>query len=287
VFITAAAGIAAYIQKGKDVSAETRKKLVYSLYEDDPWRKLDKPEPGDWLYSFNESGQTLDEYKSEATNKKTPSRFRIYLLPLGEIKREKGEILENMLEYSEIFLGCEIKILDPKPLPAKTYNESRKQYNANGILDAIMPSVPKDALALAAITTEDLYVPDLNFVFGVASLTSRVGVYSLARYGFGDANKKKFLRRSVNVMAHEMGHIFGMNHCIFYDCIMCGSNSLAETDRRSSLLCPLCIDKLEWCLGFDIMERYEKLESFYREHGLDEETEAVKNRIQYLRNKIK
>ena len=287
--VSAIAAISAYLQKagGSIMSIEEKKKIVYERYKDDPWQRLGKPEPGDWLASFPEQGQTFDEYKKEAKNRKTPARFRIYLLPLGKIKDEKPELLEEMREYAGIFFGCDTIILSPKPMPQNTYNEERKQYNGSQILDGLIPSVPKDALALSAITMQDLYVPELNFVFGVASLSERVGVYSLARYDWGGANEKIFLRRSINVMAHEIGHVFGMNHCIFYDCVMCGSNSLAETDRRSSFLCPLCLDKLQWCLGFDMMKRYEKLAAFYKKHGLKKEEEIIKNRLNYLRSKSK
>jgi archaemetzincin len=278
------AALAAYLQKTRssNMNVEQRKKIVYQQYRDDSWQKLGKPETGDWLESFPEEGQTLEEFKKDATNRKTSSRFRIYLLPLGGTKEEQPEVLEYMREYAEIFFSCETIILNSIPLPQDTYNKERGQYNGSEILDGLIASVPKDALAVAAITIEDLYVPKLNFVFGVASLSQRVGVYSLARYKQGGADEKIFLRRSINVMAHETGHMFGISHCVFYDCVMCGSNSLKESDLRSSFLCPLCLDKLKWLLRFDIIKRYEKLDAFYREHGLKEEADFIKKRVEYL-----
>jgi len=94
----------------------------------------------------------------------------------------------------------------------------------------------------------DLYPePSWNFVFGQASLRERVGVYSFARYDsafYGEARDRDYetllLRRSCKVLAHETGHMFGLAHCIYFNCLMNGSNHLAESDRRPLHLCPVC-----------------------------------------------
>ena len=267
------------------MSVEEKKKTVYSQYDGDPWPKLGKPKPGDWLAAFDEPGQTLAEYKKEARNRKTAARNRIYIQPLGDFGDDDRQLLEDMREYSEIFFGCKTVLLESKPLPKRAYNKKRKQYNASTILETLVPSVPKDALSLSGITLKDLYVPDLNFVFGLGSLSNRVGVYSLARYRWDNPDRKTVLKRSVKVMSHEVGHIFGMSHCIFYKCIMCGSNSLRESDSRPPFLCPLCLDKLKWNLGLDVMTRYEKLEAFFRKHEMVDEADFIKNRINYLEEK--
>ena len=53
------------------------------------------------------------------------------------------------------------------------------------------------------------------------------------------------LRRSCKVLAHETAHIFGLAHCIYFSCLMNGSNHLAESDRRPLHLCPVCLRELE------------------------------------------
>jgi len=40
---------------------------------------------------------------------------------------------------------------------------------------------------------------------------------------------------------------------------MNGSNHLQESDSRVMDLCPVCLRKLQYSLGFDIIERYTKL----------------------------
>ena len=42
-----------------------------------------------------------------------------------------------------------------------------------------------------------------------------------------------------------------MAHCVFYRCLMNGVRTLAETDRRPAVLCPVCRAKLCWSFKLD------------------------------------
>jgi archaemetzincin len=151
------------------------------------------------------------------------------------------------------------------------------QLHAGDILEALRKRLPKDAFSLIALTETDLYPQDdWNFVFGMAKLRQRVGVYSFARYhpGFyssayeGDDYDMLILDRSLKIMAHEVGHMFGLEHCIYYECVINGSNSMGETDKSPSHLCPVDLRKLHHSIRFDPKKRYRDLESFYRRQGL-------------------
>jgi hypothetical protein len=83
----------------------------------------------------------------------------------------------------------------------------------------------------------------------------------------------------LKVLVHESGHMFGIRHCIHYECLMNGSNHLGETDASPVHLCPVCLRKLHHALKFDPVVRYRKLRDFYRAKGLKEEAEWVKGRL--------
>ena len=146
------------------------------------------------------------------------------------------------------------------------------------VLALLSQLLPPDAFCLLGITPRDLYPdPSWNFVFGEASLKDRVGVYSFARYDprfFGeDASDRAalVLRRSCKVLAHETCHMFGIAHCIYFHCLMNGSNHMAESDARPMHLCPVDLHKLYDGVRFDPVERYAHLKEFCEEVGFKDE----------------
>lgn len=136
----------------------------------------------------------------------------------------------------------------------------------------------------------DLYPdPSWNFVFGQADMEDRVGAFSFARYDplfYGDTHtssyKKVLLRRCLKVMVHETAHMFGLRHCIYFKCVMNGSNHLKESDARPLSVCPVCMRKIEYNLKFDIVNRYKKLVRFYQDIGLDKEVRWAEKRLRWI-----
>lgn len=61
---------------------------------------------------------------------------------------------------------------------------------------------------------------------------------------------------SLQTMTHEIGHMFGIKHCQWLNCVMQGSNHLEESDRRPLDFCPICLRKMQSAVGFKIAERY-------------------------------
>ncbi len=165
----------------------------------------------------------------------------------------------------------------------------REQLLTSYLLEEVLPPRrPADAVALLAITTTDLWPGEgWNFVFGQASLTERVGVWSSARYGDpngGDEAYRQCLLRMLKVATHETGHMFGIAHCTAYECGMNGSNNLAETDRGPLAFCPECSAKLWWACGAKPDRWYAGLTEFAEKHELKAEAalwkkcrEAVKS----------
>jgi archaemetzincin len=254
-----------------------KRQRVWSRVGDDPaFARLEVPRGREWLKTFREKGQDLDEYKEQLYNRKTAQRRTIRLIVLGEQSAFLERALPVLVDYLGRFFGCDARFDGHVPLPPETLNATRRQHDAARILSWLTRQRPDDAVVYAAITESDLYVPDLNFVFGLGSLGERVGVFSTRR--FGDAYPEK-LRRNLQLVAHELGHIFSMQHCVYYACTMNGSNSLAETDRQPLHLCPVCLQKIAYANGLDVADRYRKLADFYAAHGFAEEARWCGERL--------
>ncbi|KAL8773892.1 MAG: hypothetical protein Q9209_001322 [Squamulea sp. 1 TL-2023] len=68
-----------------------------------------------------------------------------------------------------------------------------------------------------------------------------------------------WLIRTALTSAHELGHCFGLDHCVYYACCMQGSASLAEDARQPPYLCPVCEEKVLSATGADAGKRMKRL----------------------------
>jgi archaemetzincin len=245
---------------------------------DDGHEKLGPSKPGDWRYRFHETPQDFEDYRRYLVNWKCAHRTTFYIQPLGQARSRYPEMLERMRVYCEAFFGVPAKILEPTPIYGDTLDEKRKQYDADLLIDRLSKRCPSDALVYIGITDQDLFVHGLNFVFGVGDKRLRSGIYSLTRYETDDL--PLFTRRSLNLVAHEAGHILSISHCVEYVCVMQGANSLEEHDSHPMHLCPVDLQKVLLNTGMDRKERYRSLLPLYEQWGCRDEAEWVRRRLE-------
>jgi archaemetzincin len=242
--------------------------------------------PGDWLQVHPEDGQTFDEYLNAKPTLPTAERKIIYIQPVGTFTTEQKKALRLAAGYMQAFLGLPVRLereqrLDKVPPKlTRTRHPNNRQIRTAFFLDTLLPDMlAPDATALICLTNSDLYLDEQsNFVFGQAALQERVGVYSLYRLRRNTSPRETFdifLDRTLKIAMHETGHMFGMLHCTKYECLMSGTNHLAETDRRPLDVCPECMAKVSWGLKYDPLERYNKLAAFWAGIGRSDEQKRV------------
>lgn len=256
-----------------------RKELRDSIRKIEPFfTPMGKPGNSDWLASHNEPGQTFDEYLDADPAKPTKERQKLYVLPLGRFNAKQQKVIRTAAKYLEAFYDLPVEQMPPRqldpPRPAVRTNPltRTRQIKTGYILDQILkPVLPTDAAALIAFTADDLY-PDesMNYLFGQASFDDRVGVWSLSRLD-DNTNERGFLLRTLKISVHETGHMFSMRHCTKYECVMSGTNHLAEIDSRPIDACPECMAKVCWISDISPADRYQKLEQFCKSHKLANE----------------
>jgi archaemetzincin len=276
--VLARAATAPAAEKAKDMSLPDPFGKLIPLHQ-----TLPPPGPGDWRAAHPEPGQTYQQYVKGQPRRADEKRRVIYVQPLGDFTRTQREIVELTAKYMEIYFGLPVKIQEDLPLRVVPGRAQRthpawgdKQILTSYVLQEVLyPQLPDDAVARIAFTTSDLWPGEgWNFVFGEASLTHRVGVWSIYRNGDPEESGDAFrlcLRRTLRTGTHETAHMLSMHHCTFYACNMCGSNHRAEADRYPLELCPVCLAKLVWATNVDPAERYRRLAEFFGEVGFRED----------------
>jgi archaemetzincin len=164
----------------------------------------------------------------------------IVLVPVGEVDAATLSMLKDDLREVLQKVICVGKGLAE---PRYAFNSKRDQFLSTAILKVLMEQ--KELLRyerVLGIVDHDLYVPELNFVFGLAS--SRGAVISLTRlretYYGRPGDLSLFRRRMLTEAVHELGHTYGLGHCRNASCVMFFSNRLTDTDRKGPKFCLDC-----------------------------------------------
>jgi archaemetzincin len=249
------------------------------------------PGPNDWLAVHDEPGQTFLDFVKSRPHRSDARRNTIYLQPLEDFQKSNAPPIEQLVQFAHAFFAMKVEALQPLGASSRQVTTRTNPYThqeqllTRDILHRLSKNLPENAFCVVAITIRDLYpAPSWNFVFGEASLRDRVGVYSFARYHpqfYGISGDRHYvvLRRSCKVLAHETSHMFGIHHCIYFSCLMNGSNHLEESDRRPLHLCPVDLRKLHYSVGFDIIQRDCNLLEFFKAVHFDDEVQWLQKRL--------
>ncbi|CAC5404935.1 amzA [Mytilus coruscus] len=210
---------------------------------------------------------------------------------------------KSVLETSSY--GESSKLPNKTALESRFYGKHRRyQIGIASLLYMLRQNIPKDALSLIGLTMSDLYREQSDlFVAGWAAGGDHVAVFSFFRYDpsltFSNADwynirrnrrmsqehiQKLTFHRSCKLLVHEIGHLLGIGHCIFFECCMNGSGHLAEDFRQPMHLCPVDLHKLQTLVGFNVLTRYENLLKFYQHHVMKDEAEWISRRFDFIKN---
>jgi archaemetzincin len=166
---------------------------------------------------------------------------RIYVVAVGDVA-------ESILQSVDVCVwqsfGMDVVRMQPLSDPGFAYDDKRGQYGSTPILQELLARCPSDATRLLGLTGRDLFIPMLSFVYGQAQLNGRVALVSVARlrqefYGL-PAEPEWTIDRVLCETLHELGHTFGLIHCLDPACCMALATNIQKLDAKESEYCSGC-----------------------------------------------
>jgi archaemetzincin len=177
-------------------------------------------------------------------------------VPFGVIDEDLISAVEETLVDT---FNLEVGKMESHKLPADVFDFTRQQYNSEKLLRILHKTQSPDSVRLLGVTTVDLFIPMLSFVFGQAQLQGRVAVVSTARLRqeFYDlpADSSLTTQRTMKEAIHEIGHTFGLTHCLDKRCPMSLSTMVTSIDAKGTQLCGSCRIALNAFQGTSIIAK--------------------------------
>jgi archaemetzincin len=171
---------------------------------------------------------------------------RVAVAPFGPAP---GAVLSAMEGALGEAFRLPVQRLDAIEEPAHAFSPARGQWSSVAFLETLLARLPPGVSRFLGVTERDLFVPVLSFVYGQAQLGGKVAVVSLARlrpefHGLQEA-PAVLARRAATESVHEVGHTFGLVHCLDRRCPMSLSIDLPDLDGKTETPCAACRALLE------------------------------------------
>ncbi len=170
---------------------------------------------------------------------------KILLISCGHFEKE---VLDCLVQDIEHEFGFSVSYKECCLEMSGYYHPSRRQYNANDILKATAEASEAGFVKTIGLFRVDLFIPILTYIFGQAFLGGDTAIVSLFRlrnelYGL-EPNRNLMIERFRKVVLHELGHSFGLIHCLNPVCIMRSSTYVEDIDQKKNVFCSACHDQL-------------------------------------------
>ncbi len=171
----------------------------------------------------------------------------IAIQPLGKISEK---IIESVTAGIKKAYSVDTVVLPVKKLPESAWYKPRKRYRAEKILDYLNVIADEKHTKIVGLTAKDISTTKGDIydwgIFGLGSLGGKPCVISTFRLRRGKVSYNFFINRVIKVVNHEIGHTFGLPHCLNYGCLMEDAKGTIKTvDRETGIFCDECRKQLK------------------------------------------
>ncbi|MCP4634111.1 MAG: hypothetical protein GY855_14395 [candidate division Zixibacteria bacterium] len=184
----------------------------------------------------------MPKKRTETLREDSGMQKKLYLVPLDETSRGLADWMTQQLanRYKfKINSGLVAK------LPDEAFNSQRSSYYSSVILNKIQFLKASEDELMLAITEEDLFTPNTEFVLSDSDKLAGVGIISTQRLRpefHGLPYDNEILRtRALKKAVHEIGHLLGLENCENENCVMFSSKDITEVDFQMDRYCQQCM----------------------------------------------
>ena len=160
------------------------------------------------------------------------------------------EFIEMIYAGIDSVYNVEVIVLQGIEIPQSAYYEPRNRYRAEKLLDYLEENTGDEFTKVLGLTRYDISTTKGEHkdwgIFGLGTLGGRTCVVSTFRLGENKVVQKLFIERLIKVVNHELGHTFGLNHCLHERCLMEDAKGKIKTvDNETGALCSECRELLK------------------------------------------
>lgn len=182
--------------------------------------------------------------KTEVATKKSVVKT-IVLQPLNDFAIADANFLKDSLQK---FYSINVKIAETKKVIETAFYKPRDRWRADSII-AWLKFLNNDSVrTTVGLINDDISTTKGNISdYGVMGLGYHPGkscVISTFRIKKGILKRELLLQRLFKVVAHEMGHNFGLPHCENQNCMMVDAEGKMKLDSEKNL-CDKCKQQIK------------------------------------------
>jgi archaemetzincin len=170
---------------------------------------------------------------------------QILLVSFGQFDKN---LLRKIAGGVQAGLGLPVDVESGFTDLSRFYDPARRQYDGNRLIQFIHSEYGKNNRKTIGLFRVDLFIPILTYIIGQAIYNGNAGVVSLFRlknelYGL-KMDEKLLVERFVKEIIHELGHTFGLTHCVSPTCVMRSGTYIEDVDQKEAHFCMKCREKL-------------------------------------------